>query len=111
ILGVAAAFMTATYMTRMMIYTFHGPNRSGDEERKHLAEAPGIMTVPLVVLGLLTVVGGWLNIPSFARFLGPVGGLEHWLDPVVKESTERTLAGAGEMSASLEYGLVGLAVL
>jgi NADH-quinone oxidoreductase subunit L len=111
IFGVAAAFMTATYMTRMMLYTFHGPNRSGDAERSHLREAPWIMTGPLVVLGVLTVAGGWLNIPEFARFLGPVGGLEHWLDPVVKESTDRVLAGAGAMSSTLEYSLVGLAVL
>jgi NADH-quinone oxidoreductase subunit L len=111
VLGIAAAFMTATYMTRMMIYTFHGPNRTGEEERKHLGEAPWIMTGPLVVLAILSLAGGWLNIPAFASFLGPVGGLEHWLDPVVKESTERTLAGAGEMSSSLEYGLVGLAIL
>src|SRR6185437_12295538 len=110
LLGVAAAFMTATYMTRMMLYTFHGPNRTGEKERQHLGEAPWIMTGPLVVLGVLTVVGGWLNIPEFAKFLGPVGALEHWLDPVVKESTERVVAG-GEMSSSLEYTLVGLAVL
>ncbi len=111
LLGVAAAFMTATYMTRMMIYTFHGPNRTGEKEREHLHEAPWVMTGPLVVLGILTVVGGWLNIPDFAKFLGPVGALEHWLDPVVKESTERVIAGSGEMSSSLEYMLVGLAVL
>ena len=53
VLGLAAAFMTATYMTRMMIYTFHGPNRTGEEEREHLHEAPWIMTGPLVVLGVL----------------------------------------------------------
>jgi NADH-quinone oxidoreductase subunit L len=111
VLGVAAAFMTATYMTRMMIYTFHGPNRSGEREREHLHEAPWIMTGPLVVLGLLTVAGGWLNIPEFAKFLGPVGSLDRWLHPVVGESTERVIAGAPEMSSGLEYGLVGLAVL
>jgi NADH-quinone oxidoreductase subunit L len=111
LLGVAAAFMTAVYMTRMMLYTFHGPNRTGEKERQHLGDAPWIMTGPLVVLGALTVVGGWLNIPDFARFLGPVGTLEHWLDPVVGESTARVVAGAPEMSAGLEYGLVGLAVL
>jgi NADH:ubiquinone oxidoreductase subunit 5 (subunit L)/multisubunit Na+/H+ antiporter MnhA subunit len=33
VLGLGAALMTATYMTRMMIYTFHGPNRTGEEER------------------------------------------------------------------------------
>ncbi|HKP13270.1 MAG TPA: proton-conducting transporter membrane subunit, partial [Blastocatellia bacterium] len=39
-MGLAAAFLTAVYMTRMMLYTFHGPNRTGDEERRHLHEAP-----------------------------------------------------------------------
>ncbi len=111
VLGVAAAFMTATYMTRMMIYTFHGPNRSGEEERKHLREAPWIMTGPLAVLGVATVAGGWLNIPEFAHFLGPVGALDKWLEPVVGESTQRVLAGGGHMSEGLEYGLVGLAIL
>jgi NADH:ubiquinone oxidoreductase subunit 5 (subunit L)/multisubunit Na+/H+ antiporter MnhA subunit len=110
LLGLIAAFMTATYMTRMMIYTFHGPNRSGEKERGHLAEAPWIMTGPLVVLGVLTAIGGWLNLPEFAP-LGKVGALEHWLDPVVGESTTRVIAGAGETSTSLEYTLVGLAVL
>jgi NADH-quinone oxidoreductase subunit L len=110
VLGIVAAFMTATYMTRMMIYTFHGPNRTGEHEREHLAEAPWVMTGPLIVLGILTVVGGWLNLPEFAP-LGPVGVLDHWLDPVVGESTKRVIAGAGETSSSLEYTLVGLAVL
>jgi NADH-quinone oxidoreductase subunit L len=110
LLGLVAAFMTATYMTRMMIYTFHGPNRTGEKERGYLAEAPWIMTGPLVVLGVLTAVGGWLNLPEFAP-LGRIGALEHWLDPVLGESTARVIAGAGETSAGLEYGLVALAVL
>jgi len=98
-------------MTRMMIYTFHGPNRTGEKERQHLQEAPWIMTGPLVVLGVLTAVGGWLNLPEFAHFLGPVGGLDHWLEPVVGESTALVLVGGGHMSEGLELGLVGLAVL
>jgi NADH-quinone oxidoreductase subunit L len=111
VLGLAAAFMTATDKARMMIYTFHGPNRTGAEERKHLREAPWIMTGPIAVLGVLTVVGGWLNIPAFASFLGPAGTLEHWLHPVVGEPTERVIAGTPELSHGLELGLVGLAVL
>ncbi len=66
VLGLSAALMTAVYMTRMMLYTFHGPNRTGDAERQHLKEAPWVMTGPLVVLAALTVVGGWLNLPEFA---------------------------------------------
>jgi NADH-quinone oxidoreductase subunit L len=111
VLGVAAAFMTATYMTRMMLYTFHGPNRTGDKELEHMHEAPWIMTGPIVVLGILTVIGGWLNLPEFAKMLGPVGNLDHWLQPVVGDATARVIGGAPETSASLEYGLVGLAVL
>src|SRR5687768_18200229 len=65
-----SALLTAIYMTRMMIYTFHGPNRTGETERSHLAEAPWVMTLPLVVLGVLSAIGGWLNIPEVMRFLG-----------------------------------------
>ncbi|HSQ31782.1 MAG TPA: NADH-quinone oxidoreductase subunit L, partial [Gemmatimonadaceae bacterium] len=110
VFGLAAAFMTATYMTRMMLYTFHGPNRTGEGERGHLREAPWIMTGPLVVLGVLAAAGGWLNLPEFAP-LGRVGALDHWLEPVVGESTTRVIAGAAETSMGLEYALVGLAVL
>ncbi|HEX8672806.1 MAG TPA: hypothetical protein VF710_13000, partial [Longimicrobium sp.] len=62
------ALLTAVYMTRMMLYTFHGANRTGEGERSHLHEAPWIMTGPLVVLGVLTVFGGWLNIPALTGF-------------------------------------------
>ncbi len=111
LLGVVSAFLTATYMTRMMLYTFHGPNRTGQEERKHLGEAPWIMTGPLVVLGVLTVFGGWLNIPKFLP-VGPVGILDHWLEPVVGQATLRVTNGVpAETSAVVEYSLVGLAIL
>ncbi|HEV8215833.1 MAG TPA: NADH-quinone oxidoreductase subunit L, partial [Gemmatimonadaceae bacterium] len=109
-LGLAAAFMTATYMTRMMLYTFHGPNRTGDAERSHLHEAPWVMTGPLVVLGVLAAFGGWLNLPELIP-IGKVGLLDHWLDPVVGESTKLVVAGAAEASPGLEYGLIALAVL
>ena len=71
-------------MTRMMLYTFHGPNRSGDATRPHLAEAPWVMTGPLVVLGVLSAIGGWLNLPELVTEMAPIGkagGLEHWLEP------------------------------
>jgi NADH-quinone oxidoreductase subunit L len=110
-LGLAAALMTAVYMTRMMIYTFHGPNRTGEEERKHLHEAPWIMTGPLAVLGVLALFGGWLNLPKFASFLGPVEGLHHWLEPVVGESAEKVLAGAPELPHGTELILVVVAIL
>ena len=111
-LGLAAAFMTAIYMTRMMLYTFHGPNRTGEREREHLHEAPWVMTGPLVVLGILSAVGGWLNLPSIMSGIGPVGGLERWLDPVVGKSTLAVTGGhAAEISGSMEWTLVAVAVI
>src|SRR5256884_5546955 len=66
-LGLVAALLTAVYMTRLMLYTFHGPNRTGENEQPHLHEAPWIMTGPLVVLGLLSAAGGLVNVPELYR--------------------------------------------
>jgi NADH-quinone oxidoreductase subunit L len=109
-LGLVTAFLTAIYMTRMMLYTFHGPNRTGEAEQAHLAEAPLSMTAPLVVLGVLSAAGGWLNLPA-ALPLGPVGVLEKWLEPVVGAATAAVAGTAGEEVTSTEYFLIGAAVL
>src|SRR4030095_12272375 len=95
--------------TRMMLYTFHGPNRSGEKEQSHLAEAPWIMTGPLVVLGVLSLFGGWLNLPPLLP-IGPVGALEHWLEPVVGSATNAVTGGAHEGAHSTEWALIGAAV-
>ncbi|HVG43414.1 MAG TPA: NADH-quinone oxidoreductase subunit L, partial [Longimicrobium sp.] len=84
-----AAFMTAFYMGRMMLYTFFGANRTGDEERKHLHEGDWTLTLPLIVLGLLAVVGGLVNVehdvPLVGAFdFGQGAALHHWLEPVVE---------------------------
>ena len=105
-MGVAAALLTAFYMTRLMLYTFHGPNRTGERERAHLHEAPWVMTGPLVVLGALSLAGGVLNLPEL------VGGkpwLEHWLAPVTALADR--MRPVVELSAAVEWTLVGGAVL
>jgi NADH-quinone oxidoreductase subunit L len=83
-----AAFMTAFYMGRMMLYTFFGANRTGDEERRHLHEGDWTLTLPLVVLGFLAVVGGLVNVepnvPLVRAFnFGQGAALHEWLHPVV----------------------------
>ncbi|MEK6709300.1 MAG: NADH-quinone oxidoreductase subunit L, partial [Nitrospinota bacterium] len=75
-LGTAAAFMTAFYMFRLVFMTFHGPMRVDHHARGHIHESPATMTVPLVLLAVLSVVGG--VIPGFPpdagwihKFLAP----------------------------------------
>ncbi|MEP7346019.1 MAG: NADH-quinone oxidoreductase subunit L [Gemmatimonadaceae bacterium] len=110
VFGLAAALLTAVYMTRMMIYTFHGPNRSGEKERQHLHEAPWVMTGPLVILGALSLLGGWFNLPEFFP-AGPVQAMHHWLEPVTGASALLITKGAeAHMPESTEYLLVGIAV-
>jgi NADH-quinone oxidoreductase subunit L len=112
--GLITALMTAIYMTRMMLYTFHGPNRTGAQEESHLQEAPWVMTAPLVVLAILTVVGGWLNLPQVITDIvpiGPTGILDHWLEPVVGAATARVSAGASLVPATTEEMLMGIAVV
>jgi NADH-quinone oxidoreductase subunit L len=95
----------------MMLYTFHGPNRTGDEERTHLAEAPWSMTGPLVLLGIASALGGWLNLPHFAAMAGPEELLGRWLEPVVGESQLRvTLGRVPEAPGNTETFLIGSAV-
>jgi NADH-quinone oxidoreductase subunit L len=77
-MGLLAALLTAFYMARLMAMTFLGSNRTGEQERSHLHDAPWVMTGPLVALAVLSAIGGLLNLPSF---LGG-GALEHWLEPV-----------------------------
>ncbi len=113
-IGLLSALLTAVYMTRMMLYTFHGPTRTGAEEEGHLREAPWIMTAPLVVLGLLSVVGGWLNLPEVITGVFPLGPREtlgHWLEPVVGGATARISAGEVHASVTVEELLIGVAVL
>ncbi|MCO8277423.1 NADH-quinone oxidoreductase subunit L [Actinoplanes sp. TRM 88003] len=69
------AGLTAFYMTRLFVLTFHGPERY-TEDNKHPHESPFIMTVPLILLGLGSLVAGYLMHTSVADWLVPVFG-EH----------------------------------
>ncbi|HEU5171567.1 MAG TPA: NADH-quinone oxidoreductase subunit L [Gemmatimonadales bacterium] len=103
--GLAAALLTGVSMARLMAMTFHGENRTGDAARKHLHEAPWIMTGPLVILGGLSVVGGAVNMPE------AVGGREAlaaWLAPVLEPA--RALWPLHLPHGTTEYILVGAAV-
>ena len=107
-IGSAAALLTAFYMTRLMLYTFHGPNRTGSSEQEHLYEAPWVMTGPLVLLGIGSVAAGVINLPHvFPHVLLDTLWLEHWLEPVTELSV-RYLPEL-HLAASTEWMLMGVA--
>ncbi len=78
----AAAFCTAFYSFRVVGLVFHGEERF-DRHHAHPHEAPAVMRVPLLILALLSVVGGFLGIPYALLPLGANPNiLERWLEPV-----------------------------
>ena len=111
-LALLTALLTAFYMARLMVMTFHGANRTGEAARPHLREAPPVMTVPLVALAALSLFGGWINVPEELRmsFAGLFGALpmsewlHHWLEPVTHAAAEIQVAGFGEAARTAPVG-------
>ncbi|WP_121610568.1 NADH-quinone oxidoreductase subunit L [Mesobacillus foraminis] len=66
-LAVIAAFFTAFYMFRLFFMVFAGEARS---QMKNVHESPATMTAPMMVLGILAIVAGYVNTPWFGTFLG-----------------------------------------
>ena len=112
VMALAAALLTAFYMTRLMIMTFHGANRTGAQEANHLHEAPWTMWVPLAILAALSVFGGWLNVTEDlqASLLGGFGRLpmsewlHHWLEPVTEAAHHVQGTHLGEVGHSAPFG-------
>jgi NADH-quinone oxidoreductase subunit L len=76
------AMLTAVYMCRLLYVTFFGEFRGTHEQEHHLHESPAVMTVPLIILAVLSVVGGFLNTPHFLH-LGNEQWLAHWFSAVI----------------------------
>jgi NADH-quinone oxidoreductase subunit L len=79
-LALLTAILTAYYMSRLFVLTFRGTERFRDETHGHDPhESPWVMTLPLVVLAVLSVFGGLIDLPwahasSLAGFLAPTFG-------------------------------------
>ena len=109
--GMVTALLTAYYMTRQVIMVFFGEARWHDASADHGAhgdfkphESPRVMLIPLVVLAALSVVGGGMQLP----FSKSLHFLEHWLEPVVKES-ERKISST--WAYENKYVLLGVAIV
>ncbi|MDW8001856.1 MAG: NADH-quinone oxidoreductase subunit L [Deltaproteobacteria bacterium] len=104
-IALVTAGMTAFYMFRLLFNVFYGRERMDEELKHHVHESPKIMTVPLIILAILSIIGGYVGIP---HVLGGGAHFEHFLEPVFKS------AKAHEPlyhSAALEIGLMVLSVI
>ncbi len=106
IVGVLTAAMTAYYTWRMVALTFFGAERF-DHDHVHPHESPALMTVPLMVLALLSVLGGVLGLPPVFHVAHALDG---WLAPVVEPGkTILAMHHAHEhLSHTVEWVLLGL---
>ncbi|MGD0444326.1 MAG: NADH-quinone oxidoreductase subunit L [Edaphobacter sp.] len=137
LVGLVTAGMTSFYMFRLWFKTFFGPEHfeehsdlhdhgavvhthSGthavmvaDPEEDHAThahgvhESPAIMTIPLAILALFSIVGGWVGVPAA---LGGHDEIGHFLDPVFAGGTASE-AAAATSSHGLELGLAAVSVL
>ncbi len=102
--GLGGALMTAFYMFRLYSLTFLGSFRGTHEQAHHLHENPSPMTIPLIVLAVLSVFGGFVGIPEV--FASDAHSLEHFLAPIFAESNK--LAHAHHLTHSQEYIMMGV---
>ncbi|HEX2269699.1 MAG TPA: NADH-quinone oxidoreductase subunit L [Pyrinomonadaceae bacterium] len=117
VIGAITALLTAVYMTRMMVMTFWGGERF-DKAHHHPHESPKTMTIPLIVLAVLSTIGGFIGVPyalSSAFTEKNINTIEHVLEPVVHTEhaahshdeivAERLLAGG-----SVAIALIGIGI-
>jgi NADH-quinone oxidoreductase subunit L len=106
VIGVITAMLTSFYMFRMMYLTFWGKFRGTHEQEHHLHESPPSMTIPLIVLAILSAVGGMIGVPAV---MGGHHELGAYLAPVFEESHK--ILGEHELSHNTEWALMGTSVL
>ena len=112
LVGMVTALLTAYYMTRQVIMVFFGEARWHDRSDEHGAhgdahephESPWVMTLPLAVLAVLSVLGGAIQLP----FSKSTHFLEHWLEPVVHGAEAKI---SGTWAYDNKWLLLGLAVV
>ncbi|KEQ29521.1 NADH:ubiquinone oxidoreductase subunit L [Pedobacter antarcticus 4BY] len=100
-IAVFTAFLTAFYMFRMLFLTFYGTYRGTHHAEEKIHESPSSMTIPLIILAVLSAVGGIIGIPEV---LGGHHWLAGWLSPVIP-------AHGSALSHVTEYMLMAVSVV
>ncbi|SFJ66633.1 NADH-quinone oxidoreductase subunit L [Myroides guanonis] len=99
-LAAIASVMTAFYMFRLLYLTFFKDFRGTQEQKNHLHESPSAMTIPLIVLAILSVIGGAISLPG-------ASWLNNYLQPIIVNNA----ASNPHILGTSEYILMALAIL
>lgn len=102
-LGLLTAFMTAFYIFRLIYLTFYS-NPRYDASHVHPHESPKTMTVPLIILAVLSVIGGFVGLPAV---IGS-NSIGEFLDPVFEKA--KPLIAEHHLGASTEIILIVVSV-
>lgn len=100
--GAAVAGLTAFYTFRLIFMTFHGQSRVSRED---IHESPRIMTIPLGILAVLAIVGGFIGIPHVSN------QFEHFLEPVFTKYVYSDIFEGVHGLQSLELSFMGISIL
>ncbi len=101
-LALGAAMMTAFYMFRLYFLTFTGSFRGTEEQHHHLHESPAAITIPLVILAILSVVGGYVGMPPV---ISEHHTLNTYLAPVLSN------IGEHHLEHNTEWMLMGMSTV
>lgn len=112
VIGVITAGLTAFYMFRLYVTTFLGQFRGTHDQEHHLHESPSAMTVPLIILAILSVIGGFVGIPEV--FVHNGHALAHFLSPVIVKPSETSAVlkpGTELMLMAVSVGVAVIAII
>jgi len=104
--GLLTALLTSFYMFRLIFLTFHGKPRY-DEHKVHVHESPKSMLVPLMILAVLSIIGGWMAAPAF---WGGPDYFAKFLEPALAQSSVGSAEAAEATAHALEIPLAIVAV-
>ncbi|MEO9004008.1 MAG: NADH-quinone oxidoreductase subunit L [Ginsengibacter sp.] len=107
VIGLIGALLTAFYMFRLLAMTFKGKYRGTIDQEHHIHESPATMTVPLIILAVLSAIGGFIGIPEvFAKNGNKIGD---FLSPVFQRSNQ--ILGEHKMPHQTEWILIIVSAL
>ena len=99
VIGSIASIMTAFYMFRLIYLTFFNSFRGTEEQKHHLHESPTLITLPLIILAILSFFGGIISLPGHSW-------LNDYLSPLFSKVTQEE-----HSLGSTEYMLMAIATI